>query len=46
VDTALSFAFRGEDERTILLFALALIAVLVVLQRGVLWLFKRLYTPR
>jgi CBS-domain-containing membrane protein len=46
VDTALSFAFRGEDERTILLFALALIAVLVVLQRGVLWLFKWLYTPR
>ncbi len=48
VSTALSFAFRGEDERTILLFAfaLAMIAVRVVLQRSVLWLFKRLHTQR
>jgi CBS-domain-containing membrane protein len=45
VSTARSFAFRGEEQRTIVLFvvALAMIAVLVVLQRGVLWLFKRLH---
>jgi CBS-domain-containing membrane protein len=37
VSTALSFAFRGEEQRTVVLFvvALVMIAVLVVLQRGV-----------
>jgi CBS-domain-containing membrane protein len=45
VSAALSFAFRGEEQRTVVLFvvALAMIAVLVVLQRGVVWLFKRLH---
>ena len=48
VSTALSFAFQGKNGRTLLLFtfALAMIAVLVLLQRGVLWLFKRLHTQR
>lgn len=44
VSTALSFAFRSENQRTIVLFvvALVMIAVLVVLQRAIVWLFKRL----
>lgn len=43
VSTALSFAFRDESQRTIWLFvmALALVAVLVMLQRSALWLVTR-----
>lgn len=45
VSTALAFAFRGENERTVILFALAvgIVAVLVILQRSVVWLLHRLY---
>lgn len=44
VATALSFAFRTGDESNVVLFALALalVAVLVTLQRLVLWGFVRL----
>ena len=45
VATALSFAFRGEKESNLVLFALALglIATLVLLQRAVLWSLARLH---
>lgn len=48
VATALSFAFRAGDESNLLLFSLALslIAVLVLLQRSVLWAFTRLRHDR
>lgn len=43
VSTALSFAFRAGDERSLVLFALAvdMIAVLVVLEQAMLWLLSR-----
>lgn len=43
VSTALSFAFRAGDERSLVLFALAvgMIAVLVVLEQATLWLLSR-----
>ncbi|NTU79468.1 MAG: HPP family protein [Chloroflexales bacterium] len=42
VSTALSFAFRAGDERSLVLFALAvgIIAVLVVLEQATLWLLS------
>jgi CBS-domain-containing membrane protein len=45
VSTALAFAFRGENERTVILFALAvgIVAVLVILQRSIVWLLHRLH---
>jgi CBS-domain-containing membrane protein len=44
VATALSFAFRDESAKTLLLFimALGMIAVLVVMQRAAVWLVARL----
>lgn len=43
VSTALSFAFRAGDERSLVIFALAVgvIAALVVLERLTLWLLNR-----
>jgi CBS-domain-containing membrane protein len=45
VSTALAFAFRGENERTVVLFgfAVAIIVVLVILQRTIVWLLKWLH---
>ena len=42
--TALSFAFRDADEQNLVMFALALavIGMLVVLQRALLWSVARL----
>jgi len=44
VSTALSFAFQGQHEDNLLLFAAAvgLILVLVALQRGSVWILRRL----
>lgn len=44
VSTSLSFAFRPGNESNLLLFGLAvgITAILVLLQRAVLWLFTRL----
>lgn len=44
VSTALSFAFRSESAQTLALFlmALAMVVVLVILQRSALWLVARL----
>lgn len=43
VSTALSFAFRAGDERSLVLFAMAvgMISVLVVLEQVMLWLLSR-----
>lgn len=43
VSTALSFALRAGDEKNLVLFglAVAITAVLVVLQRSALWLIRR-----
>ena len=45
ISTALTFAFRAEDERTIVLFGLALglVAVLVVLQQAALFIVRRFH---
>ncbi len=44
VSTSLSFAFRAGDESNLLLFGLALsiVVVLVLLQRGLMWMMVRL----
>lgn len=44
VSTALAFAFRGENQSTLLLFgfAVGVIAILVALQRSSLWILSRL----
>lgn len=44
VSTALSFAFRANAERSLVLFgmALGLIVVLIFMQRGTVWLLVRL----
>ena len=46
ISTALTFAFRAENERTVVLFALSLvlILVLVVLQRAAVWVFARVHS--
>ena len=44
VSTALSFAFQGQDDNNLLLFgaAVGLVLLLVALQRGSVWLLRRL----
>jgi CBS-domain-containing membrane protein len=47
VSTALSFAFRAGDERSLVLFAMAvgMISVLVVLEQVMLWMLSRRTRP-
>ena len=44
VSTALSFAFQGQDDNNLVLFgaAVGLVLLLVALQRGSVWLLRRL----
>lgn len=43
VSTALAFAFKGDDESNLLVFvaAVAVVAILVALEQGSLWMLRR-----